>query len=324
MLFYLVNPAGEPLASTLISVRCGSARSSWFPLDTGNEWTYFTKSRQHTGGYSTMRVASSQILNGELWFTIDGGPFSGALLREEEEGRILAYRPATPASPQLVFDPTTTANPAALYPTRPGTVVYSASGPTETLTIPFIQIAALDGRTGTLGKNVGLLDLTSTVIAGSSGGFGFGYSLIRARINGKLVYDTPEASLTLGVESQRLTLRPGLVPNCAVPCYFTACGLVPGADPPDTFKPCARARLTLSTPLPASATAQVRLSNSSGEIVFQISPSELAPGASSLFLQLPLYTAPNQPLPPGAYLLTGTVVTPAGTMTSTLPLELLP
>ena len=111
-------------------------------------------------------------------------------------------------------------------------------------------------RTGALAKSIGLTDLTYTVIAGSSGGFGFGYSLIRARIKGKLVYDdTPSLSLSLGVESQQLTLRPGLVPNCAVPCYFAACGLVPGADPPNTFKPCIRTELTLNTPAPDATTA---------------------------------------------------------------------
>ncbi|MEP7365669.1 MAG: hypothetical protein ABI972_20645 [Acidobacteriota bacterium] len=321
MSFFLVNPAGETLASTVVSVRCGDpnvpedTRPSWLPLTIGNEWNYRFDSRSVTGAYSTMRVASSRIIGGELWFAVEGGSFGGFLLREDENGRIWRVNELTASAPQLLLDPTTDLNPAALYPTR--------HGPADTLFISFTQIAPLDARAGSFRKGTGMLEMTSTVLAGSSGGFGFSYKLIRARIGGKLVYDTPDLSITLGVESQQLALRPGLVPNCAVPCYFVACSFVPGTDPPNTFKPCTRARLTFNAPVPAGATAQLRLTNSSGETLFQTNLSDFASGESSVFQQLPLYSAPNLPLPPGAYLLTGTVNTAAGQLTSTMPIEIL-
>ena len=38
------------------------------------------------------------------------------------------------------------------------------------------------------------------------------------------------------------------VTNCAIPCYFAACGLAGPVDPPGTYKPCARARVASASP----------------------------------------------------------------------------
>jgi len=321
--FYLVDRSGGVLAATLVTVRCGETRPSWFPLEVGNEWTYFSRTRQFTGRYETARVVGTYLIDGYLWFDVDGGPFHHWLLREDDQGRVWRYNDFAAMPPELVVDPTTGENPEAYFPTRPGPVAYSQSGPIETLASPFVQGAPLEGRTANLGKNIGLLELTLTMISGSSGGFLAGFTLVRARIGGKVEYDSPELSLSLGVESQRVTLRPGEVGNCAVPCYFVACGLVPGADPPDTFKPCMRARLTLNGTLPGGATAQLRLTNANGETVFQTNPASAGFAGDSLFVQLPLYTAPNRPLPPGAYLLSGSADTAAGPLTASIPVQVL-
>ncbi len=185
-------------------------------------------------------------------------------------------------------------------------------------------MGALSSQAGGFGKGIGMLELTSTVVAGSSGGFGASYTLIRARVGGKVVRDTSDLSLSLGVESQELKLQPGRVANCAVPCYIVACGLMPGADPPGTFKPCMRARLTFQAPTPVGAAMQLRLLNANGDVAYQTNPSEAVAVESSLIHQIPLYSAPNLPLPPGAYLLTGAVQTSGGQLTSTIPLQILP
>ncbi len=45
MSFHLVDRGGSVLAATLVKVRCGESMAPWLPLDLGNEWIYFTKTR---------------------------------------------------------------------------------------------------------------------------------------------------------------------------------------------------------------------------------------------------------------------------------------
>jgi hypothetical protein len=88
-----------------------------------------------------------------------------------------------------------------------------------------------------------------------------------------------------------------------VPCYFVACGLAPGADPPGTYKPCAQARVALRNwPAGQSRTVRIELLAGDGSLAFdQTFTMDAAPAESVTFIQVPLYSAPNQPLPAGAY-----------------------
>ena len=80
------------------------------------------------------------------------------------------------------------------------------------------------------------------MLTGSSGGFTQGRTLVEATVAG-IRFPAPAPALKLGMESLTLDVTGRHVTNCAVPCYFVACGLVPGADPPGTYKPCAQARV---------------------------------------------------------------------------------
>ena len=109
--------------------------------------------------------------------------------------------------------------------------------------------------------------------------------------------------MQLGIESLSLNVSGKEVTNCAVPCYFVACGLTPGADPPDTYKPCAQTRVGLSNwPAGQSRTVRLQLVAPDGTIAHDRTLTmDAAPDESVTFLQLPLYSAPNRPLPAGAY-----------------------
>jgi hypothetical protein len=91
--------------------------------------------------------------------------------------------------------------------------------------------------------------------------------------------------------------------NCAVPCYFVACGLVPGADPPGTYKPCAQARVGLANwPAAASRAVRVQFVAPDGTTRFdQTLNLDASPAESVIFVQVPLYSAPNLGLPAGLY-----------------------
>jgi hypothetical protein len=109
----------------------------------------------------------------------------------------------------------------------------------------------------------------------------------------------------LSVESNDLDVSGGNVTNCAIPCYFVACGITPGADPPGTYKPCFQARVRLENlPVQDSTTLDLDLIDAGDRSVFHTSATVAAGQAqpdSILVRQLQLYTAPNQPVPPGTY-----------------------
>ena len=109
--------------------------------------------------------------------------------------------------------------------------------------------------------------------------------------------------MTLGIESVNLNVGGKQVTNCAVPCYFVACGLVPGADPPGTYKPCAQARVELANwPAGASRSVRLQLLAPDGNAAYdEMLVLDASPGSSVSFVQVRLYSAPNVPLAAGAY-----------------------
>src|SRR5581483_11936889 len=106
----------------------------------------------------------------------------------------------------------------------------------------------------------------------------------------------------LGIESLTLDVSGQKATNCAVPCYFTACNLVPGTDPPGTYKPCAQTRLELDNwPPNSSRGVKLQLQAPDGSMVVSQNFTMDASPESVVFWQLPLYTTGNVPLPPGTY-----------------------
>ena len=108
--------------------------------------------------------------------------------------------------------------------------------------------------------------------------------------------------MQLGIESANLDVSGKHVTNCAVPCYFVACGFVPGADPIGTYKPCAQVHVSLlNWPSNQSRAVRLQFVAPDGSAAFDQTLNLYSAPESVLFYQLPLYSAPNQPLPPGTY-----------------------
>jgi hypothetical protein len=152
-------------------------------------------------------------------------------------------------------------------------------------------------------RGVGLARSRATVIAGSSGGFSSSLELVEFQLatGPKVLTSMPRISVS--AEATRLDVTGRKVTDCFVPCYFAACGLTPGSDPPGTYKPCARTRIEASAS--GNFWADLALFNGSGQVVFQAPRATLPAGEAVRYVQVPLYSEPNKPLPAGTYRLVG-------------------
>jgi hypothetical protein len=155
--------------------------------------------------------------------------------------------------------------------------------------------------TTTFVRGLGLASMQTNLLAGSSGGFSNGLDLVEARLDG-VVLALPASRLTLAIDNPVLDLTNQKAPNCAVPCYFAACGLA-GADPAGTYRPCVETRVETSYAVAHSV--QLQLFNPSGGLVYNTTADVDASGGLEYF-RLPLYTSPAQSssfalLPPGGY-----------------------
>jgi hypothetical protein len=275
MVFALTTADGQQLASATARVLCqppssqvsaALAAGSYLPLDIGNEWVYRVDDRSSTALYQRRRVERADVINGTLYFVVSfrtGARGVGTATatevpyRTDTQGRV--YYLTSSNTEQLLFDPAGV-TPGALYK------VLTRGQPTQTPLGNFADALTyewpngLDDERGTYARGVGFISSSTQLLAGSSGGFDHGYTLAYARVAGNLVFAAPAPGLELTAESRDLDVTGGHVTNCAVPCYFVACGLVPGADPPGTYKPCfqARVRLQESPALFTSADAQTR------------------------------------------------------------------
>jgi hypothetical protein len=127
---------------------------------------------------------------------------------------------------------------------------------------------------------------------------------ISARLGQGIRLATPASGIQLNAEGTRLDVTNKRVTNCAIPCYFLACGIA-GADPADTYKPCFQARMHIQQAEGASETGSLTAA-------IELRDAANLPQFDSLsdftfYQQLPLYTKPNQPFPPGNYRLNGTL-----------------
>lgn len=290
------------------AVLAGLATGSYFPLDVGDRWVYRIDDRQVTASYQTWRVDRMEDQNGVTYAVIaiegPGSIFAESWFRADSSGRVYIL---TGNGEQLFLDPSGQPAPEAeLQVTGKGGPVSTALGNfPDTLNYQNRMLLTLE--TGTLARGAGLLSSNATMLTGSSGGFTQGRTLVEATVAG-IHFPAAVPAVQLGMESLDLNVSGKQVTNCAVPCYFVACGLVPGADPPGTYKPCAQARVSLANwPADLSRTVRLQLLGPDGSAPYdQTLTLDTAPQESVMFIQVPLYSAPNQPLPAGTYQLEAT------------------
>jgi len=339
LLFTLVDPTGQELARATAHVKCnpfpdpiGAAllSSSYFPLQVGNEWVYRIDTRFGTANYVTMRVAGARIIGDQAWYSVLTGdnPQTAieTLYRADAQGRI--YQLDVNGREILWLDPTANPNPSAVLQILNGRgQPFRNSLGNFPDTFGYVIMQSLSRETGLFARGVGRINSRTDMLTGSSGGFVDGLDLVYARIGGNIRFATPALSVGLSVESNNLDVSGGNVTNCAVPCYFAACGITPGADPPGTYKPCFQARVRLENlPVQDSTTLDLDLIDASERSVYHTSATVaagLAQPDSILVRQLPLYTAPNQPVSPGVYRVQVKAKVSAGgdIATSTIPVQ---
>jgi hypothetical protein len=290
-------------------IRGAVAAGSYFPLDVGDRWVYRIDDRVVTASYQTWRIDRLESKNGETYAVMaiegPGSLIAESWFRAEGIGRIYLL---TGASERLFLDSSGQAAPdAELQITGKGGMVTTALGAFPD-TLNYRNPMGLILETGTLARGVGLLSSSATMLTGSSGGFTDGRTLVEATVGG-IHFELATPSVQLGMESLDLNVGGGEVANCAVPCYFVACGQAPGGDPPGTYKPCARARVALlNWPANLSRTVRLRLQAPDGSSAYdQTLAMDASPRDSVTIVQTPLYSAPNKPLTPGTYqLIVGT------------------
>jgi len=317
MMFVLIDSGGAELARVTAQVQCGGnpdplasalATSTYFPLQIGNVWVYRINSRVTTSSYITRRVTRTEIIGGKLWFIVADGSVETPY-RTDELGRV--FQLDSRGNEFLWLDPTPTPDPAAtLKVLYKGIPFRNALGAFQDSLQH--QISGLLSENGTFVRGIGFISKSQNLNTGSSGGFSESLDLVWARIGPNLRFGTPTIGIELSVESLDFNVSGNAVTNCAVPCYFPACGIGPGADPPNTYKPCFQAGVRLHDPAPfeSARTLAIDLLDSTSGAVFHTT-QQLTTGDEQedgvIYQQVPLYTAPNAPVPPGTYQVRATV-----------------
>jgi hypothetical protein len=283
MLFFLVNEQGQEMVRAAARVAC----EDYWPLEIGNRWVYRQDSRWATAAYATWSVTGQREEGGRTWAVLDHAGEEW-LLRTDERQRIWRW---TEGREVLLLDPAAEPKSSLDHPLGPFPDV-----------VAYQRMEPLRVERGAYALGVGLVEMRADMLSGSSGGFLEGQTLVEARVNGRvLALRGPQ--IRLGAESTRLDVSGKKVRNCAVPCYFVACYLAPGADPPDTWKPCFEARVESDEP------AEIAFEDPAGRRLFE---AQLPAGVR--FQSIPLYFQPNIAFPPGGYRLA--VRTPGGAMSS--------
>jgi hypothetical protein len=311
--FVLADANGNQLAQQTASVACSPfsdpvpaalSASSYFPLQVGNEWVYRTNSRIATSTYAVRRVDRAEVIGGTAWFVLqyaEGVASTETLFRNDEQGRV--YTLNSNGNESLYFDPTTLNNPAATLQTRTTPAPFQGTIGTFDDALSYTYQTALTLEGGFYVRGLGLASSSSQMLTGSSGGFLESYDLVSARIAGNLIFPTPATSVRLGVESDDLNVTGQKVTNCALPCYYAACGLGGGVpDPPGTYKPCFQARVRLEgtvaspvVPDSGNRTLVLDFLDAAQQVVLFHSSQTLAVSAAqpdvTVFQQIPLFTS---------------------------------
>jgi len=319
---YLFLALASMLPAQSKAVLAGLATGTYFPLDVGNRWVYREDIRIATATYQTWRVDRTEVVNGYTYsvVAIEGayGFYGECWYRADSAGRVYSL---TGTGDVLFMDPTIAApNSGEVQLTGAGGSVTTPLG-TFPDTVNYINRYGLDRETGTLARGIGLLSSTSVLETGSSGGDDMIRTLVEADVGG-IHFPSAQSAMDLSIESLTLDVSGKKATNCAVPCYFAACYLAPGADPPGTYKPCARTRVALRNwPAGQSRTVTLQFLAPDGSTAFSSSLAmDSSPTDSVTYLQVPLYSAPNQPFAPGTYRLSAT--TSDGTAQSSLMVKI--
>jgi hypothetical protein len=278
-----------------------ACRSEWLPLHTGNYWIYRHDSRVATGSHFTIHVLGPYELDGAVWCQVESGP-THLFLRVDPQGRIF-QRTLDATAEQLILDP------ANLNPTQ----LDSPLG-FKTTAIEYTSPLALQYFISSFAKGIGRTSKTSILLSGSSGGFIDGETLIEAFVDGKLYRLPAIASPALQLDLDT-AFR-----NCAVPCYYTACGIGSPVDPPTTFKPCLEARVGLPR-LGPGAHLLLNIADSTGRALYS-RDIPIYTSQPVLFHALPFYNqqstgAPLTRFPSGDYFITASAFGADGTLLST-------
>lgn len=316
--FYLVDQTGIVEASVAANTLCSSlpptidqglGSGSYFPLAVGNTWVYKYNSRAVTAAYVVQTITGITSQNGQIYYVLtetsppDATPI--ALLRADSTGVIYQL---TATGEQVYLDPKS-ASPAA-YSGALGIFNDAIAPPAQIL-------GSIIETTSTYARGIGMVNSQSTMLTGSSGGFTEGLDLVDVKVNGfHLSIPQPKIALSIDNPSPDLTNRKA--PNCAIPCYFAACGIA-GADPTGTYRPCGQIRIDASAET-SSYNVLVELLDSTGAPVFQDTTQ-----SQTTYVRLPLYTGqtPFTLLPPGNYTLVGTVTQGSTTLaTATIPIQI--
>lgn len=232
------------------------------------------------------------------------------LLRSDGEGRIYRIRDTAPQTEELWLDPTASPDPSAVLKIRQRDLIYKSALGTFSGGIVSDTSPGLIKETGTFVRGLGLVDRRVSLQSGSSGGFSDGLQLVSVRIGKGIRLAVPAITFQFGAESTRLDVTNKKVTTCAVPCYFAACGIGGGRDPPNTYKPCFQARLNIQRPNVDGGvlTAEVELRDPADRQMFQATvPLTMADVLTDFtaFQQVPLYAKPNEPFAAGDYRLNG-------------------
>ena len=323
LVFVLVNSSGNEIARAVAAVACLApssnlndqlATQSYFPLEVGNRWIYRYSDRFLTANHRVRWIDRTQEEAGQIWFVLrdqiaPGTAVSESLWRTDSAGRI--YRRRNNRS-ELFLDPSLNPDPTALGQVQQRNLTLNTIFGRLSNGLNYIVRDVGGTESGTLVRGLGPLSIGETMAGGSSGGFFRAIELVEAVIAGKVRFSAPANGLDLSPESQIQDLIGRKARNCALPCYFAACGLGGGApDPPGTYKPCMFTRIKLEN---ASARSiSLELLNSANEAVYSVSrPLAANPHEQLWFETIPLYRAPSVILAPGLYQLRATVKSEQG------------
>lgn len=305
--FRLLSTSGAVEALAIAKVQCnagnaaanGIVGTSFFPLEVGNTWVYKTDSRFATSSYVIWKVTGLREQSSHVYAEISAVRSTGSnailLLREDPDGTLwqLAGTPEKPVE-QVYLKPSDARH--AAFTSAVGSFPDAATQNLDTV---------LSREEKVFVRGVGLTRDRLTLGGGSNGGFGESLDLIEYHLASgpRVQVQSPRVSVT--AESAVLDVTGKLVTNCAIPCYYAACGIGSPVDPPNTYKPCTRTRIEASAE--AGFWGEVALLNAGGQTVFSSGQMASPPGELLQYVQVPLYSAPNKPLPAGTYRLVGHV-----------------
>jgi len=313
MVFALTDAGGKELGRTTARVQCNPrgevlpaalSTAPYFPLQVGDQWVYLHDSRAVTGEYRLRRISRAEIIGTTTWFVMEESTSGSAQVtetryRNDDSGRIFQL---TAQGEQLWLDPTPNPSSNAVLTvgkSAPLTVQTPASSFSNAIsysTTGFIL------ENGFFARGVGLVTSTAQILAGSSGGFDQSYTLVYAKIDGNLVFGSPAKALELAADAASFDATNHVAANCALPCYFAACGLgVLTPDPPGTYKPCFGARVRLEQSSSDAVSVDLDLLDDTNQSLYHA--TVISPAESSTVVQgsIPLYSTPNMPFPPGNY-----------------------